>query len=417
MRSKSAPLSLALVLVALALGCAAMPTVSSFSGSTANPTSNFSAAASFGCTPQTLNPVWMTGFEHGVTTAATGSGLLDIDWNSAVTITADSSVKRSGNYSMKIVRTGGSTGGRSRSVPSSMVVFRIAFRFSSLPSGDVENILGVWSTNANELNVGYVSATQKLSVAFVGGTQRTSTAALSANTWYVLDMRANFGANPHTADWQLNAVAQTQATKSAASETPSEIWLGPDGTESVAFTAWYDDFTISSTSSDYPIGDGSVLGLSPDAMGTSNDAGAKLSTEAGAWGSTTWDKLDEVPMTSTSDYVKQTAVASGNYLELTFADTGSTCINGVQGELAYHASSTGGNSAKTSVFESGTERVVFSGSMASTTLVYKSAIIAVTSGTWTQAKVNALTARIGYASSITGQPYWDDLMVEYNVDL
>jgi ABC-type sugar transport system substrate-binding protein len=72
-------MSLVLVLAALALGCVAMPTMSSFSGTSANPTSNFSAAASFGCTPATLNPVWMTGFEHGVTTAATGSGLMDID--------------------------------------------------------------------------------------------------------------------------------------------------------------------------------------------------------------------------------------------------------------------------------------------------------------------------------------------------
>ena len=73
-------------------------------GVTANPTSNFTAAASFGCTPPTVNPVWMTGFEHGVNTAATGSGLLDIDWNSSATITSDTAVKRNGSYALKIVK-------------------------------------------------------------------------------------------------------------------------------------------------------------------------------------------------------------------------------------------------------------------------------------------------------------------------
>jgi hypothetical protein len=62
--------------------------------------------------------------------------------------------------------------------------------------------------------------------------------------------------------------------------------------------------------------------------------------------------------------------------------------------------------------------VVYQGNMATTTLSYKSAIVAPAAGTWSQTKVNGLKARIGYAgSSLGSQPYWDDLMVEYNVDL
>ena len=417
MRPRPALVLTALLLVTVALAGSVASTASSFNGVTTNPTSNFTAAASFGCTPPTVNPVWMTGFEHGVNSAATGSGLLDIDWNSSVTITTDTAVKRNGSYALKIAKTSTSfTGGRSRSVASSMVVFRIAFRLGALPSGDVQNIMGIWSSNGNELNIGYNSASQKLSVGFASGTQRLSASTLSANTWYLLDVRANYGANPHTADWQLNGVAQTQATKAVAAETPTEVWLGPDEVDAVV-TVWYDDLVISQTSSDYPIGDGKVLGLVPDAMGTSNDPSSRLSTESGAWGSTTWNKLDEVPMTSTADYVRQTAVDASAYLETTFANTTETCINAVMGELAYHAASTSGNNSKTSLFESGTERVVYSGTMSTTTLSYRSAIIAPAAGTWSQSKVNGLTARIGYTSAMLGQPYWDALMVEYNVDL
>jgi hypothetical protein len=414
-----------LAVVVIVLSCVflttqAGPTSSAFSAVTSNPSSSFASAASFGScgyTPAAITPVWMTGWENGVTTAAAASGLMNVDWNSAVTISADNTVKRNGNYAMKIVRTSSNTGGRSRSVASSMVVFRIGLRFSTLPTGDLENILGVWSTNGNELNIGYVSATKKLSVGFVGSTQRTSTAALSANTWFLLDVRANYGANPHTADWQLDGVAQTQATKAAASETPAEIWLGPDGTESVAFTAWYDDFMISQTSGDYPLGDGKILGLSPDAMGTSSDPSARLSTEAGAWGSTTWNKLDDVPMTSTTDYIRQTVIDASAYLEATFADTTETCMNAVQGQVAYHASANAVNAAKTSLFDGATERVIFNGDMGSAGILYGAAMAAPASGTWDQTKVNGLKARLGYSSDVTPNPYWDALMVEYNVDL
>ena len=408
------------LLVAVALAGSVASTSSSYNGVTANPTSNFTAAASFGCTPPTVNPVWMTGFEHGVNAATTGSGLLDVDWNSSATITSDTAVKRNGSYALKIVKTSTSfTGGRSRTVASSMVVFRIAFRLNALPSGDVRDFLGVWdSTGDDALNIGYNNASQKLSVGFSGGTQRLSASTVSAATWYLLDVRANYGVNTHTADWQLNGTPQTQATKASSAETPNEIWLGPDNSDAV-ITVWFDDFIISQTSGDYPIGDGKVLGLSPDAMGTSSDPSSRLSTEAGAWGSTTWNKLDEVPMTATSDYVRQTVADTSAYLEMTFGDTSETCINAVQGELAYHAAGTTANvNPKTSLFDSSTERVVYQGNMATTTLSYKSAIVAPAAGTWSQTKVNGLKARIGYAgSSLGSQPYWDDLMVEYNVDL
>jgi hypothetical protein len=418
MKSRPSLVVTAFLLVAVALAGSVASTSSSFNGVTANPTSNFTAAASFGCTPPTVNAVWMTGFEHGVNTAATGSGLLDVDWNSSATITSDTAVKRNGSYALKIVKTSTSfTGGRSRTVASSMVVFRIAFRLNALPSGDVRDFLGVWdSTGDDALNIGYNNASQKLSVGFSGGTQRLSASTISAGTWYLLDVRANYGVNTHTADWQLNGTPQTQATKASSAETPNEIWLGPDNSDAV-ITVWFDDFIISQTSGDYPIGDGKVLGLVPDAMGTSSDPSARLSTEAGAWGSTTWNKLDEVPMTSTADYVRQTVVDGAAYLETTFGDTAETCINGVMGELAYHAASTSGNAPKTSLFESGTERVVYNGSMATTTLSYRTAMIAPAAGTWSQSKVNGLKARIGYTSAMLGQPYWDAMMVEYNVDL
>jgi hypothetical protein len=103
---------------------------------------------------------------------------------------------------------------------------------------------------------------------------------------------------------------------------------------------------------------------------------------------------------------------------ISFADTTETCTNAVQAEVAYHSSSTTANVAKTSMMESGTERVVYSGAMnPNSTLTYRSAVISPASGTWSQTKVNGLSARICFGSTIGAHPFWDALMVEYNVDL
>jgi hypothetical protein len=173
---------------------------------------------------------------------------------------------------------------------------------------------------------------------------------------------------------------------------------------------------ISQTSGDYPIGTGKILGLSPNAMGTSSDPTAKLATEAGAWGSTTWDKLDEVPMTSIGDYVRQVTADANVYLEVTYADTAETCINAVQGEVAYHSESTSVNNGKTNVYDGATERVVYAGIMSSLSVINRSVIVAPAAGTWDQTKVNGLTSRIGYAVDNAPMQYWDALMLEYNVD-
>ena len=39
------------------------------------------------------------------------------------------------------------------------------------------------------------------------------------------------------------------------------------------------------------------------------------------------------------------------------------------------------------------------------------------SGPWTTALLNALVARVGYASDVSPNPYWDALLLEYDVPI
>ena len=122
-------------------------------------------------------------------------------------------------------------------------------------------------------------------------------------------------------------------------------------------------------------------------------------------------------MTSTSDFVKHIGTNNASYVAFSFADTGrNACVNAVRAVVAQHGSdSTGGNGA-TYAYESGTQRTVAaSASIAGTAIAYKGAVISPASGAWTSAKLNGLTARVGYSSNATSTHYpaWDALLVEY----
>ncbi len=130
-----------------------------------------------------------------------------------------------------------------------------------------------------------------------------------------------------------------------------------------------------------------------------------------------WARVDDVPATSTADFVKQTTANGTGYVEFTFADTAETCINAVGAVAAYHSSASGTNVGKISVFNGTTESMVYSGSMGVTTLGCKRAVVSAGSGAGTSSLVNALEARVGYSTDSSPNPYWDALLREYDVPL
>jgi hypothetical protein len=50
--------------------------------------------------------------------------------------------------------------------------------------------------------------------------------------------------------------------------------------------------------------------------------------------------------------------------------------------------------------------------MGSSTIIYRGSMITAPGGGWTPGNVDGLTARVGYASAITGKPAWDALVAE-----
>jgi len=233
---------------------------------------------------------------------------------------------------------------------------------------------------------------------------------VAAATWYRLDLRLSAGTNPRTGDWELDGVAQTSIASAGTASTVSRLRLG-SAVAADAYTANFDDVMASATPGDYPIGAGTVVPLRPDGAGTHSNPASFRNDDGSAIDATAPTRLDDDPATGTADYVSQQVAAAADYLELTFGDTSASCLVGVSGIVAYHAPSSSANRAKTSVFDGSTERVLFSGDMSEVALSYRSAIVARPAG-WTVSAVNALQVRLGYATDVAPQPYWDALLLE-----
>lgn len=352
--------------------------------------------------------VWLTGMEHGVLSTV-GGGLFS---GVAGTPTADNTIARSGAYSLRIADASATSTVRAlRSVTaSSVIITRFAVRLSSLPTV-TSNLAYVDS--ATDLVFRYNATSQRFQLV-LGASTATWASPVSAGTWYLIDLRYDLSANLNVGDWRVNGVAQTQVSRSATPATANGFAIGATANASV-YMANYDDLFVATQPTAYPIEDSRVVPLAPNSIGTSIGAGNFQNNDGTAIDANSWQRLDDAPMSSSADYVRQQAASGTSYVELGLQDTPETCIREVSAVLAYHAAGTAADNGKTSIFDGATETVVFSGDMSQTALQYKSAVLTPAAGIWSQGTLNGLVARMGYSTDSTPNPYWDSIMLEVAV--
>jgi hypothetical protein len=357
----------------------------------------------------TRSPIKLTGFEHGAVSSA-GGGIF-----SAVVgggLSADAGVARTGSYSLRVNDPAGSRSYASVTVGAATAVLRAYVRLAALPGGNVAELLKLDATGGNDLLLGYQASSQRLTIRLGTGPLTVASSTVTAGTWFRIDMRFIASTNPRTADWEIDGVAQTAISRTGTGSTVGTLRLGSTVTAD-NFTANYDDLLISSTSADYPIGAGTVVGLRPDGMGTHVTAASFRNNGGSAIDANTYQRLDEAPMSSFADYVMQLNNGTNDYVELTFGDTTETCVVGVSGLVAYHSATNSRNDGGTRIVDGAAQRVVYDGDMSVTTPAqYRSVIVAPAAAPWTPAAVNGLLARVGYSSDANPDPYWDGLLLE-----
>jgi hypothetical protein len=181
------------------------------------------------------------------------------------------------------------------------------------------------------------------------------------------------------------------------------------------FTASYDDVMATANSGDYPLGDGRVSLLKPN--GSSAVGSSMRDNDNTMVDSSSWARLDEIPQTSTADFIQQTTASSSSYAEIAFEDTSDACARAVRGYFSTHStSSKDGNNPKVIFVDGPRQSIVRSGSLAANNTLsrdYSETVMPATD--WNQDALNGLVARFGFATDVKPVPILDGILVEYEV--
>lgn len=354
-----------------------------------------------------MTTLFATGWEHGVSPTVAGGGLASAVVGSP---TVNAASKYSGNYGLECNTISPASAYFSLVfTPHSKVT--VSFRVKVVSTGGNPNFMLRMTGQTQWL---YFAVRDSVTGCFAlhDGTAYTNWAAYTTGTWYTIQFVFD-GANK-TVDGWINGVAQPQVVIANTNVYDSLDFGSISG---ATMDLCFDDLVVTDGAGTFPLASTyKVEGLLPTSDGTHN-AGTVIQNQAGTvlngGAAPAYSLLDELPMTSSADYVQQTG--TGNYYaEVNFANIASGSILGVQAVLAYQGSTTTGDVADTRICLSGSsDFILYSGNMATTTLSYKSAQVSAPGGGWTQSSVNALTGRVGYATSVAGStPYWQGLMLE-----
>ena len=377
---------------------------------------------------------YLSGFEAGIAPLAGGFpsnpiqgygvSFPDTDWTNGGPRDIDASARRSGNYSIKLTKNDVWRTNFRKEVPTpgSTIVTRLAFCFQSLPSSDFniasinadvkrQNGLAPDVIRDGSAQLFYETGSNKLYMQYVGGSWVYGT-TISANTWYLLDMRANLGAANHVVDWRINGMAQPSLSENLGiSNTAVEIMFGAINDTSSGFAINYDDIIATTDSDEYPIGDGRIFGMMPNAAGTHSGSSRFWNNGGTAIDGTSAGRLDDLPMNSTTEFVEQRTNGASSYLEFQLSDTTGSwnSINGVAG-IAW-MQGIGAPDVSTRVRDGGNETEIPRGASDTTEVI--SGIVNASGGSWTTAEVNALVFRFGYNSN-DDDMRWYDVMAEFD---
>lgn len=306
-------------------------------------------------------------------------------------------------------------------LPTTPVV-SLYIKLETLPAADCQIFdIGETAVGTHAPRFYYRAAGRCFNISAIPGLQASGIdvgPTLTADRWYRIDMRADYRTNflfkyDISVDGGPNLHFE-KAHANAADSCDGIVFGNDDGASGAkTFAAQYDDFILSAAFDDYPIGPHRVIALNPTSDGTHNPGTNTIEDNAGAdiGAVTAFNLMDEWPP-NTSDYVQQAANGS-NYAEVLFEDMALSDIP--WGVTAYMS----GFASTATALTGATSRIVsdlgvnlgdiFAGDMSDTALNYVHKTYA---GPWTPTLVNALRARVGFATDVSASvPRWTALQL------
>lgn len=351
------------------------------------------------------------------------------------TVTADTTIKRSGANSYKFAAAGAASN-LLRILPNNSqtrLVVRVAFYFESLPSSNC-SILAATSAN-NWFFLGFLTATSQLCVSTFSDLSaahaQSSAKAINAGQWYVVDLYFDTTANPAFIDWRIDAVEQTRLYD--AITLPSQVFnnfkvgaIVDTGAGLPTYNLYVDDIAYSTDPFEYPIGLGQILGISPAADGThvfdtAGDFNKDNTTNVALGATDTWQWIDNA-LNAITTFLGVPAALSTEYLEWTFASLNVPVLSqvlGVEVVSSHHSAATQANLQLLQLLDGITlSSVLSTQDFSDTTIGFNSTHYAtrLTGEPWNVGAVNALRARWYGTADESPVPFIDGLMLEVAIE-
>ena len=376
--------------------------------------------------------IWLSGYEQGTTAGLITGASVNERYADRVVGTLGTNVEivsaaaRTGGYGLRLTPTsaiaylGFYNAANSGILGSSgTLVGSFWFRFPTLPSNDFDVFIGIGTAGGNDFRLRYLNSTTGLQAILGSSTQLGP--QITANTWVHCEFRLVLNANPHTLEWKINGVTQTQVNLSVASENLFTAgWSIDNGTQTGVLHV--DDCVISLTSGDYPLGQQKVVQLIPDTAGTAaliagaaaNSLGRMVTNSAidSTFNSANiLAAVSEVPPTlgASASGLGQRTSGAGNACEVpmtTYTLTGGETVTAVRVNACTWSASTSANNLGLRAYNGSAETTLFAaagyaGTNSSTAPAW---ICKMYTGVTDQTTLDALVVRVGYSSDINPLP-------------
>jgi hypothetical protein len=359
-----------------------------------------------------------TGFEGGT----------ERDWfdSSLGSISVSTTAALSGTYGGRINPSAGPSQWDLSFSPAATTIGIGRFRFKfngSLPAA--RSFLMRWPNSAQSYRLIFDPADNTIRMAHYNSSsvleeERTGP-VITAGTEFYLDWLVGNGANQMM--WQIDGVSQTTVGPNAGYTGGfGVIRLGELNNQTMDLfvddivVLWTNDAgDVASVAGAYPIGDGYVTRLAPIAAGTHSGSGS-FGVSTGVLADA-WQFLDDLPSDTGTDYIEQTTIGTGDYVEHEHADlaTTETRVDAVVVHAAIRSSFINANNAKIHVIEGANDYTVYNQIWLSGASPWPIAVSGVPTYPWTPSKVNALKSRWGYSSDVDSIPRLPSIYFEVAV--
>ena len=365
-----------------------------------------------------ITPVFCCGWECGKFSTA--------HWGAVNNNDIVGSPVKSGSYALRVFPTAAASILDSQfTLSTAMIVARFSIRFATLPSSDCL----LFSETQGSNGLGFQASDSTLRAARDPTTPVFGSTGFVVTTgvWYDVDIKIDANANPRTVDVIVAGTVLGQLANGPAPSTITVLRFGSSVAETL--DVYYDDFVLSTTAADYPIGRRSIIGLVPDADGTHSTAAGQIkhgtaatplgtdilpgTTDAFGW-------VNGRPIgggaSDNSRLINQAGTASASYVEEDFeATTQIVPPDAVEVHTVDQQATTSSGGFSTKLNDNGTEDVLITRSGAGVItdrFVTKQYATMVGGGAWTLARLLALKVRFGYSGDANPDQYWRGIMIE-----